>query len=1238
MATATAGLPPPPSTTPSNDMMDDHHHSGCNHPDARGFTTPSPPPLSPSSINDDHLSFQSPSSSDPPTTSSPPPVAEQDSSPAKESLAKEKVLGITILTQLQELDLAIKRREQNKVDGRKTRWIDYRKQQEEFFKNNPESGSARKRRSGSNSRHKKENINNNFLGASPPSSADDSSPTKTEELPSVPCSPSACDNNNTLNKIPPLKFPEDKSNSDNMKMEVAEPLIGSVEPSNVLETMKLQFLQDTTKGEHLDSAKLTKDDVVLPAPDRELQTEKKKKKTIPKVPLLNIAKKKVGRPPKRPKQLDEVLENKNISNKAKGKIKANSDKKNSQLSKDVSINNFFSKQKTRGLREIRKPDGDSTDDPSSLPEDVTSADLPNAEVEPPSLLRTNPPATKCPLIAITASIVSKNSKRKGMTAKLTAKLAIAERKALRLASKIHETNASSESDVKSKKKVNKSVKSAAVVPEEVHKPNDALELSSNASDISETSDISSRRSRIRGNKRKFPIDTHSSSPPPKCSKKTSTVVAEVHNSMNGEPQSTLSTTPKNNTPGRKKKSMSDDSSVPEGVTGSGTHVEAATPSAQLPEAPSHFSESVSSPVSAAALPTGAVSFTISPSTKDKHTYETTSLQRSTVVNKGDQSPGAAAAGPLSRATSMSTTIASFPLTRSTACSETHNSGSNSAPRSFESSASAINPSPCIVNGHSPMKLANSKSIPQVPINTVVPESLSPVNKKKNASPVKLVRTAPLKIPSPSPSKKSPTKTNSPSLPSPTNGGEVQSPDKVTNDATEPVLMNGNQKSSPSQDTLPSSPRRKAALAASSNIVSKTSDSDLRTKSPTGSDCDNNNGSELPLLDSKQGASTKELDETGVKNSNGFASNEPVKPKSDTDKPVGKVPRYLKQLFKDEGVQNMLKSIEEDNLMGVELQPTDSSLTHKLRPKRPPEHSMAISPEPDFDSIIYSSSFSSASSKRRRKFNEAESLYLDEGTLNLLTGIEGSSRRASTLLEQSVGSNAPAPNPTVKTAPNKLDTKDSQENHKQVGTYEESVNNSVSNNNSNRGGSNEVSNGLSEHNLVGEEKSNNPGVNILLVKKKLGRPPKQKPPQQQKSSFPVVDLEAEGSGSKKPSARTDATAETKRQRTESDPLAVRTKAGQDVTPVSDARILSTVNGRVAGNPPSGAHSAKASHAPGGSSSRGSSNSAIKQHSPVRMRREDLPTSPTTASEYNDFLEILCRYSIPFKGSWIIVNIC
>ncbi|XP_042225363.1 nucleoporin nup211-like isoform X2 [Homarus americanus] len=100
----------------------------------------------------------------------------------------------------------------------------------------------------------------------------------------------------------------------------------------------------------------------------------------------------------------------------------------------------------------------------------------------------------------------------------------------------------------------------------------------------------------------------------------------------------------------------------------------------------------------------------------------------------------------------------------------------------------------------------------------------------------------------------------------------------------------------------------------------------------------------------------------------------------------KVPRILKQLFQDEGVQNMLKSMGEDSSIAPETSPNNDPGAHKLRPKRATEPMLAFSP--DFEAME-----ALLTTKKKRRGTELDTLYMDEGVLNLLTSLEPHSRRS-----------------------------------------------------------------------------------------------------------------------------------------------------------------------------------------------------------------------------------------------------
>ena len=108
--------------------------------------------------------------------------------------------------------------------------------------------------------------------------------------------------------------------------------------------------------------------------------------------------------------------------------------------------------------------------------------------------------------------------------------------------------------------------------------------------------------------------------------------------------------------------------------------------------------------------------------------------------------------------------------------------------------------------------------------------------------------------------------------------------------------------------------------------------------------------------------------------------------SSTTKTKEKVPRILKQLFQDEGVQNMLKSMSEDSGAAPETSPNSDSGIHKLRPKRITEPMLSSSPDLDAMEALLTSS------RKKKRGSEVDTLYIDEGVLNLLTSKEHSSRR------------------------------------------------------------------------------------------------------------------------------------------------------------------------------------------------------------------------------------------------------
>ncbi|KAK4297586.1 hypothetical protein Pmani_030015 [Petrolisthes manimaculis] len=119
------------------------------------------------------------------------------------------------------------------------------------------------------------------------------------------------------------------------------------------------------------------------------------------------------------------------------------------------------------------------------------------------------------------------------------------------------------------------------------------------------------------------------------------------------------------------------------------------------------------------------------------------------------------------------------------------------------------------------------------------------------------------------------------------------------------------------------------------------------------------------------------------------TSEPSTTSTTTAKSKEKVPRILKQLFQDEGVQNMLKSMNEESGVISETSPHSDAGIHKLRPKRATEPMLSSSPDLDAMEAL----LSSVTSRKKKRGTELDTLYMDEGVLNLLTSLEPHSRRS-----------------------------------------------------------------------------------------------------------------------------------------------------------------------------------------------------------------------------------------------------
>lgn len=185
--------------------------------------------------------------------------------------------------------------------------------------------------------------------------------------------------------------------------------------------------------------------------------------------------------------------------------------------------------------------------------------------------------------------------------------------------------------------------------------------------------------------------------------------------------------------------------------------------------------------------------------------------------------------------------------------------------------------------------------------------------------------------------------------------------------------------------------------------------------------------EVVVVDQEENISTEQAQECSIipKQNGSITSQDVVVSPSTTSispetsasnaKSKEKVPRILKQLLQDEGVQNMLKSMGEESITAPEGSPSESSV-HKLRPKRPSEPMLSSSPELDVLEAFFS-----PTTKKKKQRSELDTLYMDEGVLNLLTSLEPYSRRqphqddAASDISQASSAKSVKANKTSKTA-------------------------------------------------------------------------------------------------------------------------------------------------------------------------------------------------------------------------------
>ena len=1205
-------------------------------------------------------------------------------------VTKDNVLGVKILEQLQELDIAIKEQEKNKVDGRKTRWIEHRKKQEELG-NQPV---GKRRRSGGNAKHKKENINSSL-------SSVDISPTKTSPLPLSP----SFDNNNTISKKP----------QDTMKMEMSEPLISSVEPSNVLETMKQQFLQDTVQE---DTAKLTNgvDDTELQSQQAEIPVEKRKNKKR------DASAEKPGKSRKNTKELKKevkrlgrpiVVSKKTKIAKTKGKTLKATQKSVSNSSKDISVSNFFTKQKTKSLRQIRKPEDDDASPDANVDVEVNTISQkkePSGTKSSLNSLALNP--RKCSLITAAAKLITakgnnKNgaaAKTKKISNKSATKVAATEKKKLESLCQSGKGDVSDQEQqpepvVQTKNKITSASKKYAAT-ERSNSPalplataviptNDLEKVNGDPYGSDSDSSVAKKvgRGRRQGNKRKMPAGDNTGSgigTSVKCSKKTSTVVAEVHNTMNGVPQSlvhsgklngSINTAAINGVSGRKRKATPEDNS----------------PSSPLLLVDSTSSNTVINGNKRMMFDSGSSSMVNdckNASATENDNQKTVDASASSDVASDSKSKKSSAEQHINQHKSNS------PTSSTNAQKTQSNSENNISVKSLTQTAPVTQTS--TTNCKSPMKEKTSpntrSSHLQVEANkekskerTGVPNEISakkslittqskndentfsgpydspvqspksspgsPGLNRKAASPIKLIRTG-LRIrdpapPSPNeesdcdnsqPKSPEPHKTKAPSTPNNKTPSPAKSLKSVS-DIDEPTRTERLRQLSPrknaaaspmqkSDNVVPELPKTSvqtpnSAITTNTNSKSAgTSTTEVplqqiesnvsRTDSPTGSDCDNNNR-EDPIKFNKQTLSNKSSSD--AEKLAKHVAEEKLKSNIESDKSgTAKVPRYLKQLFKDEGVQNMLKSIEEDNVAndGSALILMDTA-THKLRPKRPPEHSMAISPEPEID-IMFAAS---AQPKRKKKSCEAVEVLHESFVMSTTERIAQNGTMLADQLSRDV----------------LIDS--STDQHSNSGYRENSISsNSVEIEHKSDAASSKEAN--TSHRIQSNGDINS--SKFPPTKRKVGRPLKQRP-HRSKSSSPVgsiqeIDL-VQGDGESLRKSRSDASERGNGTiNHNSGTRAVRgTNSSQSNNGYSSFNNSSSgignANNSVANNGKSNSstslnNNGRANVSNGSSSvvANGCINGAdsvgrsVKNQgcSPVRMKRSELPTSPTMASKY------------------------
>ena len=832
------------------------------------------------------------------------------------------------LSQLKELDIAIEVRKVTKIDGRKTRWIEYRKkrggpgntllkqeedeeEEEEEIEVVPDSIEKIKRKV-KNKRTSNEKI--------PLDINENPSPIKTEVI--------ECEKNLNQSTYKSEKTVGNNCNNNNiisstkMKVESPDSAASPLGTNNVLETMKQHFLQGT---------------VNVP----EVPTNGVKAKGNKKVKAVNgssaiaesMPKRKTGRQPTRSKRSDNLKSASKAStppaNKTEDKSCDNSPLTNSPpLSSAVngsensvkkfesssgiqvqSAGEFYSKRNflTRGLREVRKSESGSESGSSS----------PEKAATPSSTCPSTPlPVSPIPHTISSLDIFSSFNKSSSFNDDDSAQNLSSDNNnifpkkkrsvKLRMTKKV-------KTDVTKKSHGHMSIKKA------FKKIRDAEDVEKSADNSSVNNEVVFRKK--RGGRSKCKSIATEEDQSSFNSKKTSTVVVDVHNTMNGEPQTVISSS--SALQKRKKSPAKRTTDLTENLSAKANGVSSLDNQLSSP-LKLFLSDSSDSPMKSPCASNNSPISTVNNSSSIKNgSALNEEIRKDNVLSREslDIKPCVDSIITVTPNSLPSSGKGKNIVKSSLKYPTTHYRPiamkpppKNSVPSPKNSSGSTI-----IVSTSEAIRKANK-------------ESKQPIEKRE-ASAVhsgSITRTLPISKPAILPK------------------GTKPNNEKMKNRSINDIIAK--------------------LQHSTTNTPNETNANAVANKSNTGIDIQQHstNGN-VPV--SVENVKKKQTESDA--------------PENPTSKPKEKVPRFLKQLFQDEGVQNMLRSVNEENTTVTDGLANDSG-SHKLRPKKPNENPTADSPEPD-ESIF-------ANAKRKKRCNEVDNLFLDEGTLNLLTSLDSGSRR------------------------------------------------------------------------------------------------------------------------------------------------------------------------------------------------------------------------------------------------------